>query len=127
MQGTDDTPESWVTVCETCRRAPAGDSAAGSDGAALAALVEAAAQGVPGVRVRRHACLMGCARACNVAIQARGKIAYTLADFAPDGQAAAAIVAYAALHAQSETGRVPYRDWPAGVKGHFATRHPPLP
>ena len=35
--------------------------------------------------------------------------------------------AYAALHAASDSGTVPYRDWPAAVKGHFVTRHPPLP
>ncbi len=40
---------------------------------------------------------------------------------------AQAIVDYARLHAASDSGQVPYRQWPEGVKGHFVTRHPPLP
>ena len=36
-------------------------------------------------------------------------------------------MAYAEMHAESETGRVPFREWPQEVKGHFITRHPPLP
>jgi predicted metal-binding protein len=70
---------------------------------------------------------MGCAGACNVAIQAQGKIAYTLGRFDPTAESAEGIVAYAALHAESDTGQVPFRTWPAAIKGHFVTRHPPLP
>lgn len=118
--------ETWLTVCDTCRREdwPAGSHE--TSGERLAALVEAAAAGGP-VRVRRHACLMGCARACNVAVQARGKLCYTLGGFAPEREAAEAVVAWAELHAASETGVVAYRSWPEAVKGHFVTRHPPLP
>ena len=62
-----------------------------------------------------------------MAIQAEGKLAYTLGRFEPDTEAAEAIVDYAELHAQSTTGQVPFKQWPQGVKGHFVTRHPPLP
>ena len=62
-----------------------------------------------------------------MAVQGTGKLAYTLGDFEPGSDAAAAIVSYAELHADSETGQVPYRQWPEGVKGHFVTRYPPLP
>lgn len=117
---------SWITVCDTCKRAENGAvDADGTDGDKLAVLLETAAQGR--VQVRRHSCLMGCSRACNVTIQATGKIGYTLSDFTPTDADAAAIVDYAALHQASDTGQVPYRNWPEGVKGHFATRHPPLP
>ncbi|EAR52946.1 hypothetical protein OG2516_10801 [Oceanicola granulosus HTCC2516] len=116
----------WITICDTCKRED-WDSASGrTDGEALAALVEAAPRG-ESVRVRRTSCLMGCDHGCNVAVQAAGKLAYTLGRFEPTEDAAAAIVGYATLHAATETGRVPYREWPAGVKGHFVTRHPPLP
>ena len=118
----------WITVCDTCKRegsAPAGR--AGTEGEALAALVEAAAAGIEGLRSRRVSCLMGCGQGCNVAVQGPGKFAYTLGRFAPEPEAAAAIVGYARRHAASATGVVPYRDWPQGVKGHFVTRHPPLP
>lgn len=117
----------WITVCDTCK-SPDWDAESGrTDGAALADLVEDAAQGAAGVRVRRHSCLMGCKHACNVAVQAPGKLAYTLGRFAPAAEDAAGIVEYAVLHAQSETGQVPFRQWPPAIKGHFITRHPPVP
>lgn len=117
----------WITVCETCKRegwAPGGDEPV--PGEALAALVEAAAAGTA-LRVRRTACLMGCEHGCNVAVQAPGKLAYTLGRFEPTAEAAEAIAAWAGLHAESASGQVPYRLWPQPVKGHFVTRHPPLP
>ena len=122
------TSPTTITVCETCKR-DGWDAATGgeTDGERLAALVEAAAAGRPEVTVRRHACLMGCDGACNVALQARGKVAYTLGRFEPLADAAQGIVDYAVRHAASDTGVVPYRDWPTPVKGHFVTRHPPLP
>lgn len=118
----------WITICDTCKREgwEAADMAL-TDGESLAALVEAAAAGLDTVKTRRVSCLMGCTRACNVAIQGHGKLNYTLGDFTPTAEAAEGIVAYAAAHAASETGRVPFREWPLPIKGHFVTRHPPLP
>ena len=117
----------WITICDTCKREgwdP--QTASTTDGAALAEIVEAAAEGQP-VKTRRVSCLMGCKHSCNVAVQAPGKVAYTLGDFTADADAAEAIVEYAAKHAASENGQVPYREWPQGVKGHFITRHQPVP
>ena len=117
----------WITICDTCKRDDwAARGVEDTDGERLARLVEAAAAGT-GIRTRRTACLMGCDHSCNVAIQAPGKLAYTLGRFEPDETAAEGIVAYARGHAASETGQVPYREWPQAVKGHFVTRHPPLP
>ncbi|MBV0910769.1 DUF1636 domain-containing protein [Anianabacter salinae] len=117
----------WITICDTCKR-EGWDAAAQphTDGEALAALVEAQASGTP-LRTRRVSCTMGCTHGCNVTVQARDKLCYTLGRFEPAEDAAAAIVGYALLHAESETGQVPYRQWPEGVKGHFITRHQPLP
>ena len=70
---------------------------------------------------------MGCKHGCNIAVQADGKLNYTLGNFSPEAEAAEGIVAYASKHAQSPTGQVPYREWPVAIKGHFVTRHPPLP
>ncbi|MFZ3580592.1 DUF1636 family protein [Loktanella sp. DJP18] len=118
----------WITICDTCKRDGWDLSGADrTDGEALAALIEAAATDAPAVRTRRTACLMGCKSGCNVAVQAQGKLSYTLGDFEPSPHAAAGIVAYATLHAGSGSGQVPYRDWPQAIKGHFVTRHPPLP
>lgn len=114
---------SWITICDTCKREgfPGGQT----DGEKLAAQIEALAG--DGLRTRRVSCLMGCKHGCNVAIQAAGKLCYTLGDFEPTGEAAQGIVDWARLHSESATGQVPYRQWPQAVKGHFVTRHPPLP
>lgn len=115
-----------ITVCDTCKREDWAESGAEkTDGELLAALVEKAADGH--IQTRRVSCLMGCSHGCNVAIQAEGKLAYTLGKFVPSQEDADAIVAYATLHQDSTSGQVPYRTWPEGVKGHFITRHPPLP
>ncbi|EPX77263.1 DUF1636 family protein [Litoreibacter arenae] len=117
-----------ITICDTCKRDDWEARASGeTDGETFAALIEAAADGVDGVRTRRHSCLMGCTRGCNVAIQGAGKLNYTVGEFEPSEEAAEAVVGYAALHAQSDTGQVPYKQWPQAIKGHFVTRHPPLP
>ncbi|MEO1637630.1 MAG: DUF1636 domain-containing protein [Pseudomonadota bacterium] len=118
----------WITICDTCKRDGWEEGAmTQTDGEALATLVETAATGLSTVKTRRVSCLMGCKSGCNVTIQAAGKLNYTLGTFAPDAEAASGIVAYAMAHADSETGQVPYRDWPQAIKGHFVTRHPPLP
>jgi len=118
----------WITICDTCKRDGWEDTMmALTDGETLAALIESAANDVPEVQTRRVSCLMGCKRGCNVAVQANGKLNYTLGDFLPETEAAEGIVEYARLHANSETGQVPYRTWPQAIKGHFVTRHPPLP
>jgi predicted metal-binding protein len=118
---------STITICDTCKRPDwAERGVEQTDGAALAALIEAAAEGVDGVRTRRHSCLMGCGKGCNLAIQANGKLTYVLGGFEADADKAAAIVEYARLHNDSETGQVPFRQWPQGVKGHFVSRLPVL-
>ena len=117
-----------ITVCDTCKLDGWDPAAVGAtDGEALADLVEAAARGLEAVAVRRHSCLMGCSGACNVALQGTDKMSYTLGGFEPTAEAAEGIVAYAELHAGQASGVVPYRQWPQAVKGHFVTRHPPLP
>ena len=117
----------WITICDTCKREGwDAETSRNTHGEDMAELVEKHAAGLT-IRTRRVSCLMGCTHGCNVAIQGEGKLSYTLGNFSPDEEAAAAIVEYAELHAQSETGQVPYRQWPQGVKGHFVTRHPPLP
>jgi len=117
----------WVTVCDTCKREDWDSRGVEeTDGTALAALVESLPR-TADVRVRRHGCLMGCGKGCNVTIQASGKLCYTLGGFTPDVATAEGILDYARLHAASETGQVPFRQWPKAIKGHFVTRHPPLP
>jgi len=118
----------WITVCDTCKRSGWEETGMEkTDGEALAELVEAAATSADDVSIRRVSCTMGCDRACNITVQAKGKINYSLGTFVATTEDAEAIVEYAAKHAASETGQVPYREWPQGVKGHFVSRHQPLP
>ena len=116
-----------ITICDTCKRDDWTSVSGRTDGEALAELVEALSSDATEVRTRRHSCLMGCSRACNVTLQSPGKMAYTLGGFEPSEDVAAGLIDYAARHAASATGVVPYRDWPLAIKGHFVTRHPPLP
>jgi predicted metal-binding protein len=119
---------SWITICDTCKRPDFTPTlSTKTDGESLAALVEAAASGLADLRTRRVSCTMGCERACNIVVQGKGKLCYSLGNFEPTEEAAAGIVAWAGLHAASETGQVPYKQWPQAVKGHFVSRHAPLP
>ncbi|MBK0397830.1 DUF1636 domain-containing protein [Limibaculum sp. M0105] len=121
-------PVTTIVVCDTCRysveekTAPCGMTG----GEILAAEVERLAAGREGIEVRRTSCLMGCERHCNTAVMADGKITYVLGKFAPDAEAAGAVVDYAGLHRDSATGQVPFKQWPQGVKGHFIARLPVL-
>lgn len=119
-----------VVVCSTCRvSAEEREDADGVRGGALLAAAlrarRAADPGMAGVGVEEMPCLFACNRHCVVQIRAPGRIGYVLGDFTPDADAAQAILDYAALHAASEHGQVPYRQWPEGVKGHLITRIPP--
>ena len=117
-----------IFVCDTCAFSAESktDGAGRTGGEVLAGLVEEQAAGVEGVEVRRQSCLMGCEHPCNTAVAGAGKLTYVLGRFSPEADAAAAVVDYARLHAASESGRVPFRAWPQGVKGHFIARIPAL-
>lgn len=124
---TENTQSTWITLCEGCKRPDwAARNETETDGAKLAARVEPLASEA-GIKTRRVSCTMGCERGCNVIVQGHGKIGYSLGKFDGTEADAEAIVAYAQQHAASKTGQVPFREWPVGVKGHFVSRHLPLP
>lgn len=124
---------SEIVVCDTCRQASFVGEAEQTAGEALYEAVRTAhAALAPEERarllVRRFSCLMNCSRACSAAVAAAEgpeKVAYVLGDFAPGPEAAEALIAYALGHAASESGVVPFRTWPQGVKGKFVARVPP--
>lgn len=123
-------PGPSIVVCRTCRVSPAmrEDGQGRRGGALLAAALRSAKAAMPEARhlsIEEMPCLYACQRHCTVQIRAPGRIGYVLGDFAPDEDAASAILAYAMLHAQSDEGVVPYAQWPEGVKGHFIVRTPP--
>jgi predicted metal-binding protein len=123
-------PGPAVVVCSTCRFSAdrRGDESGQSGGALLARAmreVQASEPALAGVAVQEMACLFACKRHCTVHVRAPGRMGYVLGDFAPEEAAARAILEYAARHAASPEGVVPYAEWPEGVKGHFITRTPP--
>lgn len=77
------------------------------------------------IEVQEMACLFNCAEHCSVHLRAPDKVSYVLGRFEPTAEAARAILDYAVHYAASEHGRVPFKQWPQGVKGHFITRSPP--
>lgn len=119
-----------VVACNTCRfSADAREDGEGvRGGARLVAALRAVQASDPlyaGVAVQEMPCLFACSEHCTVHIRAPGKVGYVLGRFSPDDESARAILNYAIHHAASPEGRVPFRDWPQGVKGHFIVRVPP--
>lgn len=123
-------PGAQVVVCSTCRYSEEQreDEQGRRGGALLAEALRQAREADPafaGVAVEEMPCLFACSRSCAVHVRAPGKLGYVLGGFTPGAEAAQAILAYAAAHAASAEGMVPYRQWPEGVKGHFIVRVPP--
>lgn len=123
-------PGPAVVVCSTCRiSADQREDADGRRGGALLAdamrTVQQADAALAGIAVQEMPCLFACQRHCTVHVRAPGRIGYVLGGFTPAQDDARAILEYAALHAASAEGVVPYGQWPDGVKGHFITRTPP--
>ncbi|BBD99166.1 DUF1636 domain-containing protein [Sphingobium amiense] len=119
-----------MVVCFTCRLSPdrREDENGRRGGALLMQALHTVQQDDPdlaGVQVQEMACLFACQSHCAVHVRAPGKIGYVLGRFAPGEEDARAILRYAALHADSADGTVPYARWPQGVKGHFIARTPP--
>jgi predicted metal-binding protein len=119
-----------LLLCETCGQDAATPSAV-RKGELFAAEVEGLLQeqlaaGAPPLSIKRTRCLMACQRHCTAALQAPGKIAYVLGGFAPEREAAEALLDYSRQYQQSDSGQVPFRSWPAGIKGKFVARIPPL-
>ena len=119
-----------VVACNTCRvSADAREDADGvRGGAMLVAALEAAKAADPryaDVAIQQMPCLFSCSEHCSVHLRAPGKVGYLLGRFTPDAEAARAILDYAVHYADSAEGRVPFKNWPQGIKGHFIARIPP--
>jgi predicted metal-binding protein len=114
-----------ILVCNSCRRSK---DAGASDGALLARMLRAVAHTesrYAGLAVQEMPCLFACRQSCAIHLRAPGRIGYILGGFAADDATVRAILDYAAAHAASAIGEVPFDRWPEGVKGHFIARMPP--
>jgi len=119
-----------AVACNTCRfsKEEREDGAGVRGGVRLVEALRAVKASDPrydGIEVQEMPCLFACTEHCTVHLRAPGKVGYVLGRFTPDAEAATAILDYALRYAASEHGRVPFREWPQGVKGHFITRMPP--
>ena len=119
-----------IVACNTCRHSKdAREDAQGRrGGAAMVEIlrdVQASDPRYAGIAVQEMPCLFACADHCTVHLRGPGRVGYVLGRFAPETEAATAILDYAVHYAASEHGRVPFGQWPQGVKGHFITRTPP--
>ncbi len=113
-------------VCTTCNRERAAEADDGlSGGEHFFNELQSTFSG-SGVELRPVQCLMGCEHACNVHLCDPGKLSYVIGRFDPTAESAQALRDYAALYCESETGQVPYKQWPAAIKGHFIARMPPI-
>jgi len=72
----------------------------------------------------RARCLWACGRSCTVHVRAPGKPGYVLCELEPTTASAEGLVEYARLYALSAEGAVPFKTWPAAVRGHFLCRIP---
>ncbi len=119
-----------VVVCNSCRHSAESreDDAGMRGGRRLVEAmrtVQAADARYAGIAVQEMPCLFACTEHVTVHLRAPDKLGYVLGRFTPDAEAATAILDYAVHYAASDHGRVPFRQWPQGVKGHFITRMPP--
>ncbi len=119
-----------IVACSTCRFSPdARSDANGQHGGTILhdALVRVRDSDprYSGISIQKMACLFACSDHCTVHLRDDDKISYVLGKFTPDDTSATALLDYAVHYADSVDGRVPYSQWPDGVKGHFITRTPP--
>lgn len=116
-----------LVVCETCGYDEQRPEAV-RPGELLAQALEAQLAATPNdhrtPRLQRFRCLMACKRHCVVQLRAPAKIGYVIGDFAPDTAAAATLLDYSRKYLLSESGQVPYKEWPEGIKGKFIARIP---
>jgi len=113
-------------VCETCGFR--GDAPEHSDGARFAGQIRQSLDREPiaDLEVRNTRCLMACKRHCAVHLRAPGKINYVIGDFQPTAACADTLLDYLRHYQISDSGQVPYKSWPEGIKGHFVARTPPF-
>jgi predicted metal-binding protein len=119
-----------VVACNTCRhdkdaREDEGGVRGGARMVEALRAVKASDSRYAAIAVQEMPCLFACTEFCTVHLRAPGKVGYVLGRFTPDADAAGAILDYAVHYAASDHGRVPFKQWPQGVKGHFITRTPP--
>jgi predicted metal-binding protein len=114
-----------IVACSTCGAA-AGEPGARSLGEQLLdrLRLELESRGDIGVSVTSVRCLWACKKSCAVMLRSFGRVGYVIVELEPSDVSARALVDYARLYLESDDGAVPYKTWPAALKGHFHCRIP---
>jgi predicted metal-binding protein len=117
-----------IVACETCGHARLDDAGRVPGQVLIEALKsEHAARAGGPVDLAIVRCLWACTQSCAVHLRAPGKLGYVIARLEPTDVTARALLDYAALYAASDEGRVPFKQCPEPLKGHFLCRIPPQP
>jgi predicted metal-binding protein len=115
-----------LVACETC----GGASTEGlARGARMLVELRRALEGAGdiGIDVAPVRCLWACKKSCAVLLRSSERAGYVIVELEPSAEVAHALLDYARLYVQSPDGAVPYKAWPAVLKGHFHCRIPRLP
>ena len=118
-----------LVVCTTCKFSPesklAPDGRTGGEiliGHLGDVLRDAGRQDL---RIETQTCLWNCTRPCSVIMRDSNRFSYVTGGNAPTRAQAEAVIAWFDLHGVTETGEVPFRQWPDQMRGHFIARIPP--
>ncbi|MFN0191254.1 MAG: DUF1636 family protein [Aestuariivirga sp.] len=118
-----------IVMCTTCRFSPeAREAPDGRTGGQvlIAHVKDAIAARDADIEVVEQACLWNCNRPCSVIFRDDQRFTYVSGGHAPEREQAEAILDWFAMHGETPTGEVPFRQWPDRMRGHFIARIPPV-
>jgi predicted metal-binding protein len=78
------------------------------------------------VDVVEQSCLWNCTQSCSVAIRDTERFSYITGKHVATRDQAEAILQWFDAHGETETGEVPFKQWPDAMRGHFIARIPPV-
>lgn len=119
-----------IVMCSTCRFSAAekfaGDGRTGGE-ILIGHMRDAmAARGLEETALQIQTCLWNCTRHCSVVLCDDERFSYFTGNHEPTRPQAEAILDWFAAHGASQTGEVPFRQWPDRMRGHFISRIPPV-
>jgi predicted metal-binding protein len=78
------------------------------------------------VNLVEQTCLWNCTQSCSVVIRDTERFSYITGKHVATRAQAEAILQWFDAHGETETGEVPFRQWPDAMRGHFIARIPPV-
>ncbi len=85
-----------------------------------------AERGRDDVSLQIQACLWNCTKPCSVVMRDDERFSYVTGGNEPTKAQAEAILEWFDAHGATETGEVPFKQWPQAMRGHFIARMPPV-